>query len=82
MSQRLAERNPKRMLVIYKEDRCTSILNTGKVKRILSGEAKLTERSTVEVEFDGLDYEALVVKFHDHGKCCCCECPYMSCVVV
>jgi hypothetical protein len=46
MSQRLAERNPKRMLVIYKEDRCTSILNTGKVKRILSGEAKLTEGST------------------------------------
>jgi hypothetical protein len=55
MSQRLAERNPKRMLVIYKEDRCTSILNTCKVKRILSGEAKLTEGSTVEVEFDGLD---------------------------
>jgi hypothetical protein len=48
------------MLVIYKEDRCTSILNTGKVKRILSGEAKLTEGSTVEVEFDGLDNEALV----------------------
>jgi hypothetical protein len=48
------------MLVIYKEDMCTSILNIGKVKRILSGEAKLTEGSTVEVEFDGLDYEALV----------------------
>ena len=71
MSQRLAERNPKRMLVIYKEDRCTSILNAGKVKRILSGEAKLTEGSTVEVEFDGLDCEALVLKLH--GKCCCCR---------
>jgi hypothetical protein len=68
MSQRLADRNPKRMLVVYKEDKCTSILNTSKVKRILSGEAKLTEGSTVEVEFDGLDYAALVVKLH--GKCC------------
>ena len=43
MSQKMAERNPKRMLVVYKEDMCTSILNIGKVKRILSGEAKLTE---------------------------------------
>jgi hypothetical protein len=59
------------MLVVYKEDKCTSILNTSNVKRILSGEAKLTEGSTVEVEFDGLDYEALVVKLH--GKCCCCR---------
>jgi hypothetical protein len=61
------------MLVIYKEDMCTSILNIGKVKRILSGEAKLTEGSTVEVdvEFYGLEYEALVLKLH--GKCCCCR---------
>ena len=64
MSQKLTGRNPKRMLVIYKEDMCTSILNIGKVKRILSGEAKLTEGSTVEVEFYGLDYEALVLKLH------------------
>jgi hypothetical protein len=56
------------MLVVYEEDKCTGILNTSKVKRILSGEAKLTEGSTVEVEFDGLDYAALVVKLH--GKCC------------
>jgi hypothetical protein len=46
---------------------CTSILNIGKVKRILSGEAKLTEWSTVEVEFYGLDCEALLLKIH--GKC-------------
>jgi acid stress-induced BolA-like protein IbaG/YrbA len=44
-------------------------MNTSKVKRILSGEAKLTEGSTVEVEFDGLDYETIVVTFH--AKCCC-----------
>jgi hypothetical protein len=69
MSQKSAERIPKRMLVIYKEDMCTSILNIGKVKRILSGEAKLTEGSTVEVEFYGLDYEALVVKLHGTAIC-------------
>jgi hypothetical protein len=34
-------------------------MNTSKVKRILSGEAKLTEGSTVEVDFDGLDYEVI-----------------------
>jgi hypothetical protein len=72
MSQKLTGRNPKRKLVIYKEDmQCTSILNIGKVKRILSGEAKLTEGSTVEVEFYSLDYEALILKLH--GKCCCCR---------
>ena len=71
MCKKFAGRNPKRMLVVYKEDMCTSILNIGKVKRILSGEAKLTEGSTVEVEFYGLDYEALVLKLH--GKWCCCR---------
>ena len=71
MSQKLTGRNPKRKLVIYKEDMCSSILNISKVKRILSREAKLTEGSTVEVEFYGLDYETLVLKLH--GKYCCCR---------
>ena len=31
------------MLVVYKEEKCTSILNTSNVKQILSKEAKLTE---------------------------------------
>jgi hypothetical protein len=64
MSQRLAQRVPKRMLVFFNEDNSTSILNTSKVVRILSGESKISEGSSVEVEYDGCNYEALVVRLH------------------
>ena len=64
MSQRLAQRIPKRMLVFFNEDNSTSILNTSKVVRILSGESKISEGSSVEVEYDGCNYEAFVVRLH------------------
>ena len=34
MGQRLANRVPKRMLVFFGEDKCTSNLNTSRIKRI------------------------------------------------
>jgi hypothetical protein len=52
------------MLVLLNEDKCTSILNTRKVRRILSGEPKLSERSSIEVEYNVVNYEALIVKLH------------------
>ena len=65
MSQRLADRIPKRMSVFFGEDKCTSILNTSKIKRIVSsGESKAREGITVEVDYGGDSYEAQIVRMH------------------
>ena len=52
------------MLVLFKKDKWTSILNTSKVRIILSGVSKLSERASIEAEYDGVNYEALIVKLH------------------
>ena len=57
MCRRLTDRVPKRICQpFFNEDKCTSILNASKVKRILTGESKIREGLSVEVEFDGANY--------------------------
>ena len=51
------------MLVLFNEDKCTSILNTRKVRRILNKEPKLSERSSIEVKYDVVNCKA-VIKLH------------------
>ena len=70
MSQRLAKRIPKQMLLFFNEDKSTSMLNTNKVLKILNGESKLHEGCSVEVDFDGVSYEALVLKLHGKYQYC------------
>ena len=53
----------KRMLVYFEEDSSTSILSTNKVKKILDGN-KLEDGVAVLVDYDNVDYEALVIKLH------------------
>ena len=53
------------MLVFFSEDKCTSILNTNKIKRIVStGESKIREGITVDVDYGGVSYEAQIVRMH------------------
>ena len=53
----------KRMLVYFEEDSSTSILSTNKVKKIVDGN-KLEDGVAVLVDYDNVDYEALVIKLH------------------
>ena len=65
MSQRLANRAPKQMLAFFSEGKCTIILNTSKIKWIVSSvESKIKEGISVEVDYDGGSYEADIVKMH------------------
>ena len=43
MSQRLAERIPKRMLMFFNEDQSTSVLNTNLVTQVLEKEGKICD---------------------------------------
>ena len=52
-------------LIFFSEDECTRILNTNKIKRILStGESKIRERISVKVDYDGSCYEVHIVRMH------------------
>ena len=64
MSQRLAERIPKRMLVFFNEDQSTSVLNTNVVTQVLEEEGKICDGASVEVNFGGVMYQAVILKLH------------------
>ena len=53
----------KQRLVYVEEDSSTSILSTNKVKNIVDGN-KLEDGVAVLVDYDNVDYEALVIKLH------------------
>lgn len=54
----------KRMLVLFEEESSTSILSTGKVKKIVSGDNNLKDGAVVVVDYENVDYKALVLKLH------------------
>ena len=66
MSQRLAERVPKRMLVFFNdnEDQSTSVLNTNLVTQVLEEGGKICEGASVEVNYGGVMYQAVILKLH------------------
>ena len=64
MSQRLAERTPKRMLVFFNEDQSTSVLNTNLVTQVLEKEGKICDGASVEVNYGGVMYQAVILKLH------------------
>lgn len=64
MSLRSITRCAKRMLVFFEEEGSTSILSTNKVKKIVSGGNKLENGAVVVVDYENVDYEAVVVKLH------------------
>ena len=63
MSQRLAERI-KRMLVFFNEDQSTSVLNTNLVTQVLEEEGKICDGASVEVNYGGVMYQAVILKLH------------------
>ena len=64
MSQRLAERILKRMLVFFNADQSTSVLNTNLVTQVLGEGEKIFDRASVEVNYGGVMYEAVILKLH------------------
>ena len=64
MSYRSLTRQPKRMLVFFKEDKTTCILPIGNVKRILCSNQTLTEGAKVEVDYENKLYEAQILKLY------------------
>ena len=64
MSQRLAERVPKRMLVFFKEDQSTSVLNRNLVTQLLQEGGKICGGASVEVNYGGVMYQAVILKLH------------------
>ena len=64
MSQRLAERVLKRMLVFFKEDQSTSVLNTNLVTQVLEEGGKIFDGASVEVNYGGVMYQAVILKLH------------------
>ena len=64
MSQRLAERIPKRMLVFFNEDQSTSVLNTNVVTQVLEEKGKICDGASVEVSYGGVMYQAVILKLH------------------
>ena len=64
MNQRLAERVPKRMLVFFNEDQSTSVLNTNLVTQVLEEGGKICDGASVEVNYGGVMYQAVILKLH------------------
>ena len=64
MSYRSLTRQPKRMLVFFKEDKTTCILPTNKVENIVGSNQTLYEGSRVEIRYEKKLYEAQVLKLH------------------
>ena len=61
MSQRLAERIPKRMLVFFNENQSTSVLNTNLVTQVLEEKGKICDGASVEVNYGGVMYQVVTV---------------------
>lgn len=55
---------PKRMLVYFEADESHLILPTNKVRKICSKNQKLEEGANVIVDYENMEYEALVLKLH------------------
>ena len=54
----------KRILVFFKDDKSTCILGTKFVKRITDGSNKLADGAQVMVDYEGKEYQAVILKLH------------------
>ena len=59
----------KRMLVLFESDKKTCILGTKLVTRVVDGSNQLVEGAMVMVDYEGKEFEAIILKLH--GKCSC-----------
>ena len=52
------------MPVLFNEDQSTSVLNTNLVTQVLEEEGKICDGASVEVDYGGLMYQAVILKLH------------------
>ena len=52
------------MLVFFNEDQSTNVLNTNLVTQVLQEGGKICEGASVEVNYGGVMYKAVILKLH------------------